>query len=199
MNAFSQRIKGRLVAALACGAIAVAALLSMSVHLRGRDGMSRQKMLSIYGFEEWSPRMTYQAAATNWWASTLVGCLAGANVATNAASSSSIVVDLVWETSNPTGDGSLLVVETNSFSSSVDVMVQRFSQCAAVQPFPRAQGVYASIGDVCFTGFPEGCSNSFDFVRNNVYVSVEASDNCVASNLAFAIDAAILNVSTNAP
>ena len=198
MCVVAQRRMGRLVAVLA-SAIAVTALLSMSVQLRCCAGMGRQKMSSIYGFEEWSPRMTYQAAATNWWAPTLVGCLGGANVATNAASDSSVVVDLIWETGNPTGDGSLLVVETNSFSSAVEVMVQRFSQCAAVQPFPRAQGVYASIGDVCFTAFPQGCSNCFDFVRNNVYVSVEASDNCVASKLAFAIDSAILNASTNAP
>ena len=153
MCVVAQRRMGRLVAVLT-SAIAVTALLSMSVQLRCCAGMGRQKMSSTYGFEEWSPRMTYQAAATNWWAPTLVGCLGGANVATNAASDSSVVVDLIWETGNPTGDGSLLVVETNSFSSAVEVMVQRFSQCAAVQPFPRAQGVYASIGDVCFTAFP---------------------------------------------
>ena len=179
--------------------VGVAALLPVVIPLCCSGGMSRQKMSSIYGFDEWSPRMAYQASATNWWSSALVGCLAGANVVTNAASNMSTVVDLIWETSNPTGDGALLVMATNSFPSAVDVMVQRFSQCAAPQPFPRAQGVYASIGDICFTGYPQGCSNSFDFVRNNVYVSVEATDHCVASNLAFAIDSAILNASTNAP
>ena len=79
MCVVAQRRMGRLVAVLA-SAIAVTALLSMSVQLRCCAGMGRQKMSSIYGFEEWSPRMTYQAAATNWWAPTLVGCLGGANV-----------------------------------------------------------------------------------------------------------------------
>ena len=177
----------------------VVTLLSVVIPLCCRGGMSRQKMSAIYGFDEWSPRVAYQSAATNWWTAALVGCLTGYNVMTNDVSEPSAVVNLFWETSNPTGDGALLVVEANTFSSAVDVMMQRFAECAAVQPFPHAQGAYAAIGDICFTAFPQGCSNSFDFVRNNVYVSVESSDHCVASNLAFTIDAAILNASTNAP
>lgn len=182
---------------LAC--FSVVTLLSAVIPLCCRGGMSRQKMSFIYGFDEWSPMMAYQCVATNWWTAALVGCLAQHNVMTNDMSEPSAVVNLFWETNNPAGDGTLLVVETTSFSSAVDVMMQRFSQCAAPQPFPRSQGVYASIGDICFTGYPLGCSNSFDYVRNNVYVSVEATDHCIASNLAFTIDAAILNASTNTP
>lgn len=180
------------------GACALALLIAF-VSYRCSGGISRAKMLSIYGFEAWTPKQAYQRSANNWWNSGIMGCLAGIPVVTNEVSSSSEKLNVFWETENPPRDGHLLVVEVNDFSSAVDAMMQKFSRCAAVQPFPRAQGVFATIGDVCFTGYPQGCSNCFKFVRNNVFVSVDASDYCVASNLAFTIDAAILNASTNAP
>ena len=178
-----------------CAAVAAAGALTL-ILLCCRGGMSK-KMSAVYGFEEWRPRRSYDAVATNWWRSGLLSGIAGANVATNAFAVRPLHLDIVWEGDGQIGEGSIRIVETSGFSAAVDAMMQSFSRCSAVQPFPRAQGSIASIGDVCFTSFPQGSSNSLDFVRNNVYVSIDSDNAAVSCGIAASVDSAILDASTN--
>ena len=85
---------------------------------------------------------------------------------------------------------------TNVLSAQTALM-QHFADIPLVRQYSVTNGL---AGDRCYClTLPDGFS-CVDFTRNNVFVDIAAYTNCLSAfDIAVQLDAAILNVSTNAP
>ena len=87
------------------------------------------------------------------------------------------------------------LLDSNVFQ--FDFLMQHFADIPLVRQYSVTNGL---AGDRCYClTLPDGFS-CVDFTRNNVFVDIAAYTNCLSAfDIAVQLDAAILNVSTNAP
>lgn len=60
----------------------------------------------------------------------------------------------------------------NSIAAAQNSMMDFFSMCSAIQPFPSGDALSISVGDRCYLGYPTNTVTSIAFVRNTVFVDV---------------------------
>ena len=61
----------------------------------------------------------------------------------------------------------------NSIIAAQNSMMDFFSLCSAIQPFPSGDALSVSVGDRCYLGYPTNTVSSIAFVRNTVFVNVD--------------------------
>ena len=54
-------------------------------------------------------------------------------------------------------------------------LMESFAYSAAIQPFPLGETMSVYLGDRCYLGYPTNSTSNISFVRNNVYVDVNAN------------------------
>ena len=92
----------------------------------------------------------------------------------------------------------LRVYETPSVLDAHEALIDFFSTCSAIQPFPSGASIGIDLGDHCYTGYPIGETNSVSFVRNNVFVNVSSRKlQSSVYEIAKQIDQHLLSISTS--
>jgi len=87
----------------------------------------------------------------------------------------------------------LRILETSSILDAQEMLMEHFSYCSAIHPFPTGKSIGVNIGDHCYTGYPIGSTNSISFVRNNMFINI--SSEASVYDIANKIDQQLLTIS----
>ena len=82
----------------------------------------------------------------------------------------------VFQTTNTPYDVYLKITEEPSIHDAHEALMEFFSTCSAIQPFPTGASIGVNLGDHCYTGYPIGATNSVTFVRNNVLIDISSGE-----------------------
>lgn len=146
-----------------------------------------------YGFTNWvgSTETKYSCLVTNWvpnFTTLGVSNLISAQEGTwyNGSKNSAY---FFHPTNMPDATVDLRVQERPSVTEAHNAMMDVFSNCSAIQPFPIGATNTVKVGDRCYFGYPPNTYSSIFCVRNNVFLTISADlTNCSVRAIAVDLD-----------